>query len=88
MSARRSVHTSVDLKGLLTWKDKDLRRWLSSFVFENGPASDVQTLRGKLLELVMEGTLFLPVGEPCEGWTDASGCPGHDVPAPVVAGSS
>ena len=88
MTALRRVHSSVDLRGLLTWDNKDLRVWLSAFAFDDGPAADVRTLRSKLLDLVLAGTRYLPMGEPCEGWTDADGCPGHDVPDPVVVGSS
>lgn len=30
-----------------------------------------------LRQLLAEGVKYLPLGEPCEGWDDETGCPGH-----------
>ena len=32
------------------------------------------------LDALAAGKTYVPLGEPCEGWTDAEGCPGHVLP--------
>ena len=76
---RRRIHSSISLEGLLTWDNRDLRGMLNAFDFDGKRASTVRDLRSRLLALVVKGTLYLPMGEPCEGWDPAKGCPGHDV---------
>lgn len=72
------IHGSVSVGGLLTWDNRDLRRMVKAFTFDGKCAQDVRDLRSKLVTLLEERTRYLPVGEPCEGWTGWDGCPGHE----------
>ena len=60
-------------------KSAEIERMVKAFDFDGQRASTVRDLRSRLLAPVVEGTLYLPMGEPCDGWDPAKGCPGHDV---------
>lgn len=75
--AATTLHVQIDLKGMLARDNRDLRRWLGAFTFDGQQAATVSELRMRLLDLVAEGQLYLPIGTPCEGWSPATGCPGH-----------
>jgi len=78
MPASRRVHTSLSVQGLLRRSNTDLRPYRRSIRFEGRPASTLGELRHRLEDLLHAGVAYLPVGAPCDGWTDADGCPGHD----------
>lgn len=72
------IHSSLDLKGLLTWSDRDLSKMVRSLVFDGTRAQDVADLRSKLATLVADGIWKIPMGEACEGFDPKTGCPGHE----------
>lgn len=74
--ARRTIHMSVSIEGVLRWPDKDLRNMFTDDAGNRQPANLVRDFLK--LELA-KGRRVLPMGEPCEGWSYETGCPGHVV---------
>ena len=72
------IHVHLDLLGLLSWPDRDLSRFKGVFVSDDGrTANTVAEIRAALTEALAGGQRCLPLGEPCEGFSPATGCPGH-----------
>lgn len=71
--AARRIHVHVDLVGLLS-----RRRRIVGVVDENGKELDDEEARRRLLALVIGGRRVMPIGVPCEGFDDVTGCPGHE----------
>lgn len=78
----RVIHSSISVTGLLTWDNRDLRPMIPALLFDGQRARDVKDFRSRLVQLVTEGVYRLPMGEPCEGWSDMAGCPGHEKVTP------
>lgn len=69
-----TYHMCVDIKGVLRWPDKDLRRL---FTDDDGQMQPGKLVRDWLKLQLAQGKRVLPLGEKCEGWSDITGCPGH-----------
>lgn len=73
----RTVHMCVNIQGVLRWPDKDLR---NMFTDENDQQRPAREIRDWLKLQLALGKRVLPMGKPCEGWSDQTGCPGHPEP--------
>ena len=69
------VHGGVSVRGLLRRPRGQLRRTLVDP--DTGRSLSPDEAREKLMDLLASGVEMLPLGEPCEGWSDKTGCPGH-----------
>ena len=70
----RTVHMCVSIEGVLRWPDKDL---VNMFSDDNGHRQPARMVRDFLKLELLKGRRVLPMGEPCEGWSYETGCPGH-----------
>lgn len=79
------IHVQLDIRGtILTMarsKNKLADKW--GLTENEQPMTRLNAIDA-LIGLLLEGQAYLPVGEQCEGWTPADGCPGH--PSEVKAG--
>ena len=76
----RTIHCSVDVRGLLRQNKRELARWRGAFVMGNGSTSAANTvdeIREVLFDQLAMGREVLPIGKPCPGWDYKTGCPGH-----------
>ncbi len=73
--ANRTHHMCIDIRGVLNWKDKDLKKL---FKADDGGKATAQEIRNYLYDQLADGWEVLPFGEPCEGFDKKTGCPGHD----------
>lgn len=71
----RVFHMAVDVEGVLGWTDAELRKLFMRGDGETRPGSEV---RAWLQERLALGVKKLPFGGKCVGWSDATGCPGHE----------
>ena len=72
----RLVHMCVDIEGVYNWPDSDLR---GLFKGPDGSVHSAKEIREWLRAQLAAGKLKLPIGKACKGWSDVTGCPGHDV---------
>lgn len=71
----KTVHLSLDVKGLLRWPDKRLTGLIVNN--ETGRHLSPNEARDFLLDELSKGHLVLPYGKACEGFSFTDGCPGH-----------
>lgn len=74
---RTTVHVHVDVAGLLAQGDADLTIHVGGITLRGRPCETVVDLRRALVECLEAGVKCLPVGQPCEGFSYRTGCPGH-----------
>jgi len=73
-----TFHCQLDVCGLATFNDEDLRSLLPSLTDGDGQHfRDVHSLRTRLVDLLRKGIFYMPFGQPCDGWDPKTGCPGH-----------
>lgn len=72
-----SYHLSVDIRGLLSKKDRELKGWMYD---DAGKLLSPRQARESLLDELAKGRKVLPTG-PCEGFSFETGCPGHKTKA-------
>lgn len=66
-------HMHVSIEGILAnWTNRDIARLFGRSV------KDVAELKRILIDYLINGIKVLPLGEKCEGWSDQTGCPGHE----------
>jgi hypothetical protein len=68
-------HMCVDIEGVLRWPDKKLGK----FFTDDGVHRPVKYVRDWLEIQLSQGKKVLPIGEPCEGFSFQTGCPGHPI---------
>lgn len=73
----RRVHMCVDIAGVYNWPDAELSAMFRGA--DVGFAPFAKDIRDFLRAEMKAGKRKLPIGEPCEGWSDVTGCPGHEV---------
>jgi len=73
---KRTMHMHLDVAGAIKWPLRKLGKMLKA---ENGRFVDGRTARDWLRDQLAQGVRCLPIGEPCEGFDPAKGCPGHEV---------
>lgn len=74
----KKIHCHVSVPGLLTQDGHSLRRTMGTFLYDGRHPRNVAEYRSMLAELLADGIKCLPVGEPCEGFSYQTGCPGHE----------
>lgn len=67
------IHCCIDIRGVLRWGDAGLR----GMFMKDGRKMKGAEVREYLLDQLEAGRKMLPMGEPCEGFSFATGCPGH-----------
>jgi hypothetical protein len=72
----KTVHMCVDIAGVLRWPDKDL---VKMFTGDDGLKKSAGEVRDWLKLQLAQGKRVMPFGEPCEGFSYQTGCPGHEV---------
>jgi len=72
-TVHRTIHCCLDIRGALRWP---LRRLRGMFRIDGRACSGAQA-REILLDHLSQGRRVLPMGEPCEGFSYETGCPGH-----------
>lgn len=66
-------HVHVSIEGILAdWTNRDIARLFGRSV------KDVTELKRILIDYLILGIKVLPLGKKCEGWSDETGCPGHE----------
>jgi hypothetical protein len=66
-------HMQVSIEGVLAnWSNRDIARLFGRSV------KDVAELKRILIDYLILGIKVLPSGKKCEGWSDETGCPGHE----------
>jgi len=73
----KTIHCCIDIRGVLRWKDRDLR---GMFAYQNGQKLSGKEVREVLYDELAKGRKGIPMGEPCEGFSYDTGCPGHGQP--------
>lgn len=80
---RRTIHICVSISGSLRRTNKELAGMMDD---ENGRPLTGREVRDQLRYAQAMGKKVLPVGDPCEGFSYETGCPGHPVEEEVVNG--
>lgn len=70
-------HPSLDVKWWLAATEQELGK----IFVQNGAKVPAEAARMYLLDQLADGILCIPVGEPCEGFSYQTGCPGHETEA-------
>lgn len=70
-------HMCIDIRGVLGWKDKDLKRLFRNT--ETGKPLTATEAKEYLYQKLKDGYDVLPMGDECEGFSKINGCPGHAV---------
>ncbi len=70
----------VDIAGVLRWSDKELQGLFSA---DDGSRRPGREVRDWLRLQLAHGKRVLPMGEPCDGFSYQTGCPGHESPQPL-----
>lgn len=69
-------HLRLDIEGaILNFKASE---WRNSVKDDQGRTLTPAEVKRMLVNSLAEGKRYLPFGEPCEGWSDQTGCPGHE----------
>lgn len=71
-----TYHFNIRIEDALCNPDREIE---SMFHGENGEQLSAADIRRDLLDMFKQGKKVIPVGEPCEGWSDVTGCPGHEM---------
>lgn len=72
----RTIHVGIDVKGvLMNWR---AREWVNVCRDESGNFMTPDAVKAHFLDQLAQGHLRYPYGEPCEGWSWTTGCPGHE----------
>jgi len=69
-----TFHIAVSVAGSLRQTDSELAGLVT---LDDGTEATGHQARQWLRIQQMKGRKLLPVGEPCEGWSYETGCPGH-----------
>lgn len=75
-----SMHLCVDIRGMLRWPARKLSRALQH---ADGRRMSAEEVRETLYDCLAKGWKVLPLGDPCEGFSYETGCPGHPVSEPT-----
>lgn len=70
-----TIHTSIDVRGVLAWKDRELKGMFN----RDGRKLSGPECREVLLDCLQDGILRISMGPRCEGFSEQTGCPGHKV---------
>ena len=73
------LHVGLSVRGFLVGCDRECSKL---FKHPDGKWFTPREAKEVLAEQLAQGVEMLPFGEPCEGWSPKTGCPGHDEVAP------
>ncbi len=74
----RTIHVHVSIEWLL--RAERFGGFANSFRDSAGRPIPLNRVRKLLTDLLDSGVKVLPIGEPCDGFDDVTGCPGHERP--------
>ena len=76
----RTIHVCVDVRGLLRGLAFSEDPWFMEILNdpETGKAITKEELFEKLCDELIAGHRKMPIGEPCDGFSYETGCPGHE----------
>lgn len=72
----RTVHVHLDIAGAL--KSMSNREFTGMFDHDDGRRMTAEEAKANLIDILASGVKVLPIGEPCEGFSYTTGCPGHE----------
>jgi hypothetical protein len=72
-----TIHVSLSVRGALHWKDRELKNLLANQ--ETGQMLTAAEAREALMDELAQGHEMIPFGEPCDGFSYKTGCPGHKI---------
>lgn len=78
MSTTHHMHAEIEM--LLSPRGT---KWCRCMVDEKGRRMTVNEVRRELRAALLKGARVIPVGKRCEGFSDLTGCPGHEKPDEV-----
>ena len=88
----KTIHMCIDIAGCLRRISEGDKSLACAFTDEDGRPMITTVLLAQLQSLLDDGKRVMPMGEPCEGFSDETGCPGHpsigEVPDATPACSS
>jgi hypothetical protein len=74
----RTIHVCLSVRGaLMSWTNRD---FVNLIKHDDGRTMTTDEAKSALMDELAKGHEVLPFGEPCEGFSYRTGCPGHDVP--------
>ena len=77
-SVGKIVHVSVDVAGMIALLSRSRARWARGMKHpDTGEPLTREEAIDRLLGMLAQGVLRLPIGAPCEGFSYETGCPGH-----------
>jgi hypothetical protein len=68
------LHTCLDIRGALAWPKARLKGLLRH---DDGREASSEEVHEWLCDQLAAGKRVLPMGEPCDGFSFETGCPGH-----------
>lgn len=71
--AETTMHMCLDIRGAMQWS----KRRLAGLVTVDGRRGTAKEAWSFLADELARGRRVLPLGEPCEGFSYETGCPGH-----------
>lgn len=73
------IHTCLSIRGILrTYTKKDWKLFGKyCCVGNDGAKATADQAKDSILDLLSKGVEYLPIGDPCEGFSYKTGCPGH-----------
>lgn len=76
-----TLHTCISIRGMLhTYTAKDWRLFARYCTNDDGTKATPYEAKESVLDLLSKGHEYIPIGEPCEGFSPKTGCPGHRKP--------
>jgi len=75
------LHVQIDIRGAIRrgwWKEGGDMSLVGSVRFPDGRHATSDEILDMLLDHIAAGHHVLPIGEPCEGFSYETGCPGHE----------
>ncbi len=79
-ATHRRFHPGLSIIGpLRNWNKREWQKATKYITRQNGERMTAEELRSQFVDLLANGVQVMPLGKPCEGWSDVTGCPGHEV---------
>jgi hypothetical protein len=75
MKKSYTMHMSIDVRGVLNWKAKDL---CNLFRNTDGSKPAYQDVKNYLYDKLQDGYDFIPFGKECDNFDPKQGCLGHN----------
>lgn len=80
-STWKTYHMAQGIEGpLMNWKTPDWKRFAKACTSMDGRPMTHEQVKAEFLKMHAKGWKVFPIGEPCEGFSHQTGCPGHPMP--------